>query len=120
MSDYEFGQAVRGDGITSLKGATERKNMPVFNGVLKYFPLALLEISKVSKAGNDQHNAGQPLQWDKTKSIGTGDEVVRHLLDHARGIKYDTDGIRHLGKFAWRALELLQRELEAEQNNEKK
>ena len=87
--------------------------MPIFNGVLMYFPLALLEISKVSKAGNNQHNAGQPMHWDKTKSIGTGDELVRHLLKHGT---YDTDGIRHTAKMAWRALELLQRELENEKS----
>lgn len=87
----------------------ERKDMPIFSGVLKYFPLALLEVSKVSKAGNDQHNPGKPLHWDKSKSIGVGDELVRHLLDVG---KHDTDGMRHTAKMAWRALELLQRELE--------
>lgn len=83
--------------------------MPIYSGVLKYFPDALLEISKVSKAGSDQHNPGEPLHWDKSKSIGNGDELVRHLLDAG---KFDTDGIRHTAKCAWRALELLQRELE--------
>ena len=95
----------------------ERKNLPVFNGVLKYFPLALLEVSKVSKSGNDQHHPGEELWWDKSKSIGTGDEAIRHLLDWGRGIEYDTDGVRHLAKFVWRSLELLERELE---NYEKK
>jgi hypothetical protein len=92
----------------------DRKSMPIFTGVIKYFPNALLEISKVSKAGNDQHNPGQPLHWDKSKSIGHGDELLRHLIDHAQGDKYDTDGIRHLAKCAWRALELLERELDSE------
>lgn len=85
--------------------------MPIFSGVLKYFPLALLEVSKVSKAGNDQHNPGQPLHWDKSKSIGNGDELVRHLLEAGT---LDTDGIKHTAKCAWRALELLERELEYE------
>ncbi len=97
--------------------AQERKNIPVFTGVLKYFPLAIMEVAKTSKAGNDQHHKDKPLHWDKSKSVGTGDEIVRHLMDWGRGIKYDTDGSSHLGKVAWRALELLERELE--KDNEK-
>lgn len=94
-----------------MRNNENRKMLPIFTGVLCYFPDALLEISKVSKAGNDQHNPNQPLHWDKSKSIGHGDELVRHLLDAGT---YDTDGIRHTAKMAWRALELLQREIENE------
>lgn len=89
----------------------ERKAMPIYSGVLKYFPDALLEVSKVSKIGNDQHNPGQPLHWAKEKSTDEADALVRHLLDAG---KIDTDGIRHTAKCAWRALALLQRELENE------
>jgi len=87
----------------------ERKGMPIYSGVLKYFPDALLEVSKVSLAGNKQHNPGEPLHWDKSKSTDEGDALVRHLLDAG---KIDNDGIRHSAKVAWRALALLQRELD--------
>lgn len=93
--------------------AQERKDTPVFSGVLKYFPDAIMEISRVSKAGNDQHNKGQPLHWDKSKSTDEADSLMRHLIESGT---LDTDGIRHTAKVAWRALALLQRELE----NEKK
>lgn len=89
--------------------ADERKGMPIFSGVLKYFPLALLEISKVSLAGNEQHNKGQPLHWDRSKSGDELDALTRHLLDAG---KLDTDGYRHSAKIAWRALANLQKELE--------
>ncbi len=92
-----------------VKEKSERKDMPVFSGVLKYFPDALLEVSKVSKAGNDQHNPGKPLHWDRSKSTDEADALVRHLLDAG---KLDTDGIRHSAKVAWRALAHLQKELE--------
>lgn len=92
----------------------ERKNTPVFSGVLKYFPLAIMEISRVSRIANEQHNPGEPMHWAKEKSIGTGDESVRHLMDWGRGEIYDTDGTKHLSKFAWRALELLERNLQDE------
>ena len=34
----------------------ERKSMPVYTGVIKYFPNAIKYISKVSLAGNNQHH----------------------------------------------------------------
>ncbi len=86
-----------------------RKNMPICTGVLDYFPLALLEIAKVSKAGNDQHNPGQPLHWSREKSADHADCAVRHLLE--RGT-FDSDGQRHTAKAAWRLLAMLQLELE--------
>lgn len=89
----------------------ERKATPIASGVLDYFPLALAEIARVSKAGNDQHNPGQPLHWDRAKSLDHADCIARHLID--RGT-VDADGMRHSAKLAWRALALLQTELEQE------
>jgi hypothetical protein len=91
--------------------AQARKDTPITTGVLDYFPLAMAEIARVSKAGNDQHNPGQPLHWDKTKSLDHADCIARHLID--RG-SVDSDGMRHSAKVAWRALALLQTELEFE------
>lgn len=88
----------------------ERKALPVASGVLDYFPAALIEIAKVSKAGNDQHNPGQPLHWARGKSNDHADAMQRHFIE--RGT-FDTDGLRHSAKMAWRALAILQEELEA-------
>lgn len=93
--------------------AADRKALPIATGVLDYFPLALIEVAKTSKAGNDQHNPGQPLHWAKHLSTDHADSLMRHLLE--RGT-IDTDGIRHTAKVAWRALALLQTELENDQN----
>jgi len=92
--------------------ATARKGAPIATGVLDYFPLAMVAVAQLSKAGNDQHNPGQPLHWAKEKSTDHADCLVRHLLE--RGT-FDTDGQRHTAKVAWRALALLQTELEAAQ-----
>src|SRR6185437_2901737 len=97
--------------------AQERKGIPITTGVLDYFPDALAEIAKVSKAGNDQHNPGQPLHWDKSKSTDHADCIGRHLIE--RGT-VDTDGQRHSAKLAWRALALLQTELEQCRTSEKR
>jgi hypothetical protein len=87
----------------------KRKNRPVTTGVLDYFPDAILEVARISKLGNDQHNPGQSLHWARGKSTDHADCIVRHLLD--RGT-IDSDGVTHSAKVAWRALALLQEELE--------
>jgi hypothetical protein len=89
--------------------AEDRKSAPVVTGCIDYFPLAIAEIARISKAGNDQHNPGQPLHWAREKSTDHVDCIGRHLIE--RGT-FDSDGQRHTAKAAWRALALLQTELE--------
>lgn len=88
-----------------------RKGTPVYSGLLAYFPLALAEVSRLSKAGNDKHNPGQPLHWSRGKSNDHADCAARHLIEH--GTVDPDDGHRHSTKLAWRALAILQLELEA-------
>lgn len=90
----------------------ERKKFPVATGVLEYFPDAIVAVSHVSWNGNNQHNPGQPLHWSRGKSNDHADTMQRHYL--ARGTR-DVDGQRHSAKMAWRALAILQLEIEAEQ-----
>ena len=112
---------MRGEGgaptrATSLPDdPNSRKNYPVVSGVLDYFPDALLAISEISKAGNDQHNPGLPLRWTRSKSGDESDAFMRHFLQ--RGT-IDTDGKRHTAKAAWRILALLQKEIEQQQDKE--
>lgn len=89
--------------------AADRKAAPMASGALDYFPLAVAEVARISKAGNDQHSPGQPLHWARHKSGDHADCIVRHLVE--RGL-IDNDGQRHTAKVAWRALALLQEELE--------
>ena len=90
--------------------AAQRKATPVFSGVLKYFPNALKEVAKCSKAGNDQHHPDKPLHWDMDKSKDEYDALTRHLIDHTIN-PIDDDGMLHLTKVAWRALAGLERYL---------
>lgn len=90
-----------------------RKEYPMYRGLLCYFPDALEEVAHVSYVGNKQHHGGEDIWWDKTKSIDEPDAMLRHLKDHTKGEVFDTDGLRHLAKVAWRALANLQRELES-------
>lgn len=90
--------------------AAERKAIPLARGLLDYFPDALMAVAELSQIGNEQHNPGQPLHWAKEKSTDEADALLRHLIDRGH---FDTDGVRHSAKVAWRALALLQRELDA-------
>lgn len=89
--------------------AAARKATPVATGVVDYFPDALQEVARCSKIGNDQHNPGEPLHWARGKSTDESDALMRHFID--RGTM-DSDGVRHSAKVAWRALALLQKEIE--------
>jgi hypothetical protein len=80
-------------------------------GLLDYFPKACAYVSFVSMIANEQHNPGEPMHWAREKSTDEADCIVRHLVDRN---KLDTDGLRHSGKVAWRALAMLERELDGE------
>ncbi len=88
-----------------------RKRIPLATGVLDYFPAALAAVAEVSYAGNQKHNPGEPLHWSRGKSGDHADALVRHLLE--RGGTDPNTGMRHSAEMAWRALALLQEELEA-------
>ena len=94
-----------------------RKTYPVASGVMDYFPDALVAVSNVSYRGNEQHNPGSPLHWDRSKSTDEADTMLRHFLQ--RGTR-DTDGTRHSAKMVWRALAILQKEIEKDMAQEPK
>lgn len=93
--------------------AKTRKTYPIYSGVLCYFPAAIAEVSRVSHVGNEQHNPGKSLHWDRSKSTDQGDTAIRHMMDHDNNPK-DTDDTYHLAKAAWRILAKLQLHLESE------
>lgn len=111
-----------GDKVWTYSGASEvisksylpstagkRKNIPLYSGLIKYFPNALIAVAELSRIGNDQHNPGQPLHWAREKSGDELDALTRHLFE--AGTR-DTDNVRHSTKVAWRALANLQKEIE--------
>lgn len=89
---------------------TDRKQVPVYSGLIAYFPDALAAVAECSYIGNEQHNPGTPVHWDRDKSGDELDALARHLLEAG---KVDTDGVPHSAKVAWRALANLQKEIEA-------
>lgn len=89
--------------------SAHRKGFPLFEGLLAYFPDALAYVAHVSKLGNDKHNPGQPMHHARGKSNDHADCIARHLVNHGG---FDEAGVRESGGIAWRALALLQEELE--------
>ena len=77
-----------------------RKQIPIYSGLFKYFPDALIAVAKVSYEGNEQHHPGTNVHWDRSKSTDELDALMRHIIDE----EWD--------KVAWRALAHLQKELE--------
>lgn len=87
----------------------QRKDTPIFSGILMYFPKAIVAIAQCSFTGNEQHNPGTKLHWDRSKSGDELDALTRHLMQAG---EIDTDGILHSTKVAWRALANLEKEIE--------
>lgn len=83
-----------------------RKATPIFTGVMRYFPDALAAVARLSKAGNDKHNPGEPLHWSREKSTDHGDCIARHQITFDQ---IDPEsGEYHAAGVAWRALAQLQ------------
>jgi hypothetical protein len=90
--------------------AEGRKTVPMYSGLLQYFPDALAAVAQCSWVGNEQHNPGERLYWNRSKSTDEHDALMRHLVEAG---KADEDGVLHSTKVAWRALAALQKEIES-------
>jgi hypothetical protein len=115
-------------------GDQERKDAPMFRGLLGYFPAALFEVAAHALDSDRKHNADRPPSegpiWARGKSGDHEDCLIRHLIDAGprRSLlsllpewllaKVPGSSARdarryHLRCLAWRALALLQEDCEA-------
>src|SRR5688572_7049619 len=85
-----------------------RNALPIWDGVICYFPDVWAEVAKVSVLGNKQHALGEKLYFDRNVSTDHLNKFMRHALDHSTGKVMDTDGTYHLAKVVWRACAALQ------------
>lgn len=93
--------------------AKARKDIPLATGCLDYFPDALAAIATLSRIGNDKHNPGQPLHWSRGKSNDHPDCLMRHFLERGTVDTSGAEPVLHSTQMAWRALAILQLEIEA-------
>jgi N-acetyl-anhydromuramyl-L-alanine amidase AmpD len=101
------------------QGDADRKAMPMARGLLDYFPAALAAVSSHSYLANRKHNPGEEINWARGKSNDHADCIMRHLIERGGVEEVELpDGqiilLRASAALAWRALALLQEELEAE------
>jgi len=87
-----------GEDVGLPEDAAERKAIPVYTAFIRYFPDAIVEVTKKSVQGNAQHNTPDKIWWDKSKSTDELDSLMRHMLEE--------DWVA----VAWRAMANLQRE----------
>lgn len=101
--------------VALTEDSKKRTEYPMAEGLLDYFPNALAEVSRLSYLGTLQHHPGEPMHWDRGKSMDHANKVIRHLMD--RGKMFDIGGhkIRHMAAAAWRCLAELQEEIEREE-----
>lgn len=93
-----------------------RKAIPIYSGFIKYFPRGIIKVAELSAKGNEQHNPGSPLHWDRSKSGDEKDALMRHIVDDVLGEGEDVDGVLHATKMAWRAMANLEKVLETIQD----
>jgi hypothetical protein len=87
-----------------------RKMFPLATGLLDYFPDALAEVARLSYISTQKHHPDKPMHHDRSKSMDHADCILRHLSGRG-GFDGET---RESAALAWRALALLQEELEQE------
>tara|TARA_X000001382_G_scaffold24160_1_gene15024 strand:- start:427 stop:735 length:309 start_codon:yes stop_codon:yes gene_type:complete len=81
------------------KHAIDRKAVPIYSGFIKYFPDAIIEVTKQSVKGMSQHSTPT---WNKDVSKDELDALMRHLIEG------------DFAAVAWRAMANLQRQCEEE------
>lgn len=97
----------------TLTEAAERKMQPVGTVAKNYFPLARRAEAAVAWIGNEKHNPGQELHWDRRKSNDHLDCAGRHMTESEDwDVTVLPDGrafaVLHAAQLAWRASALAQ------------
>ena len=111
-SHYSFLQKME-EPVALEEDSEIRKSIPIFSGVVRYFPDALAEIARLSFEATQKHHPGEPMHWERSKSGDELDALCRHLAECGM---LDGDGFYHDVKVAWRALANLQKLLEKEKS----
>lgn len=103
--------------VTTLPpGSEDRKRVPLFRGLLGYFPAALMGVAQHSMVSNEKHNPGEELHHARGKSMDHADCIIRHLMDladikadDARGYPINPEQLlEEVNALCWRALALSQ------------
>jgi hypothetical protein len=109
---YHFTEAESAGRAAGLpEDSAQRKEYPIYGGLIAYFGDALAAVSKLSYEGNQQHHPDKPLHWDESKSTDSRDALMRHIFDMEsanKNLDFDKE-LDEATRVAWRGLENLQR-----------
>lgn len=108
MSNDDTSPIVRYDRYLDIFDSAGRKKVPMFSGLIAYFPDACAAVAEHSQKGNDKHNPGEALHHARGKSMDHTDCIMRHLENY-KGMDGDCMEVVAL---AWRAMALAQETLE--------
>ena len=95
----------------------ERKLIPLWSGLFRYFPKSLVLTAKQSMIGHLQHyDKDEPMHWDRSKSSDDWDALMRHMVNLQEAIETrDIQAIKeHSGALNWRAHAVEEKALEVE------
>lgn len=81
MSDDRTSPIVRYKRYLDMFDSAGRKSVPIFSGVMAYFPDAIAAMAEHSFKGNEKHNPGEPLHHARGKSMDHTDCIMRHCLN---------------------------------------
>jgi hypothetical protein len=113
------------------KDDKQRKGLPIFKLITRYFPKALREVTKVSVANNVRYNPDRDpfdINWNRGKSTDQLGSLFRHIAERevdatiyeylkpevAEVVGYDR--VYVLAEAAWRALAALEVEIEQQES----
>lgn len=85
-----------------------RKRVPIYSGVMAYFPDAIAALAEHSYNGNQKHNPGETLHHARGKSMDHTDCIMRHVANYDG---MDGEALEAVALF-WRAGALCQEVLE--------
>ena len=109
---YHFTEAESAGRAAGLpEDSAQRKEYPIYGGLITYFGDALAAVSNISFHGSQQQNPGQPTHWDESKSTDSRDALMRHIFDMEsanKNLDFDKE-LDEATRVAWRGLENLQR-----------
>lgn len=110
----------------------ERKNLPIFHMIARYFPKALREVTRVCVANNVRYNPDRKpadINWARGKSKDQLGSLFRHMLEYeVDGLVFEElppevkaacgpgfERVYVLAEAAWRALAALELCIEAQE-----
>ena len=91
----------------------DRAKVRLLDYMMGYFPNAQVAKARHSYESNIKHNGGEGMEWAKDKSVGDGNQIMRHLVDGMEAWRNGNqdEATYHFTCLAWRGDELLERML---------